>query len=113
MAQRNWLRPEAGRPESREDGLGGWEEGKVLGQNRQRKKRRNSEMRREKYSQEWCRREKGAKRLMKRGGQRGEGTEEGTRSREERAGREWSHRRGTPGWVNEPLCLSHSPGEVH
>lgn len=44
-------------------------------------------MRRERYSQEWYRREKGASRLMRRGGQRGEGNEEGTRSREERAGR--------------------------
>jgi len=88
VAQRNRLRPEAGRPESREEGLGGWEEGKVRGQNSQRKKSRNSEMRRERYSQEWYRREKGEKRLMRRGGQRGEGTEEGPRSREERAGRE-------------------------
>ena len=87
MAQRNRLRREAGRPESREDDLGGWEEGKVRGQNSQRKKRRNSEMRRERYSQEWYRRE-GVSRLMRRGGQRGEGNAEGTRSREERAGRE-------------------------
>ena len=87
MAQRNRLRWEAGRPESRDD-LGGWEEGKVRGQNSQRKKRRNSEMRRERYSQEWYRREEGASRLMRRGGQRGEGNTEGTRSREERAGRE-------------------------
>lgn len=49
-------------------------------------------MRREKYSQEWYRREKQAKRLMRRGGQRGEGTKEGPRSREERAGRELQKR---------------------
>lgn len=61
VAQRKRLRPETGGPgnlggvggqESRKDDLGKWEEGKARGQNSQRKKGRNSEMRREIYSQE-------------------------------------------------------------
>lgn len=118
VAQRKRLRPDTGGPgnlggvggqESRKDDLGKWEEGKARGQNSQRKKGRNIEMRREIIQPRVVQKRKRSEQGNKEGRPEGRGRK-GDRRGQAKTGRKGgSRRRGMHGRFNEPLCLSHSP----